>query len=220
MLLRRLFERIDDGKGAAIDAYQRLWREHREALAEEAARPETAQAFAASYPLHPGRAGHAARQDLHLERVPARTTPSRSTARWASTPSSRTSPAPARWRRRGTCWRIPAWIGTRASSRRSRPCWECCRFRTASRAWICRARSPPPAATLRPVRPLAAGVSGGSGTAAAVGYVAGRSGRQRRSGDSGAPLAIVVVGFNLELAASPGLGRCVWKAKSNSMVGA
>ena len=53
VLLRRLFERIDDGKGAAIDAYQRLWREHREALAEEAARPETAQAFAAGYPLHP-----------------------------------------------------------------------------------------------------------------------------------------------------------------------
>ena len=53
VLLRRLFERVGDGKGAAIDAYQRLWREHREALAEEAARPETAHAFAASYPLHP-----------------------------------------------------------------------------------------------------------------------------------------------------------------------
>ena len=53
VLLRRLFERVDDDKSRVIDAYQRLWREHRESLAEEAARPETAQAFAASYPFHP-----------------------------------------------------------------------------------------------------------------------------------------------------------------------
>ena len=53
VLLRRLFERIDDDKASAIVAYQHLWHQHRESLAEEAARPETAQAFAASYPLHP-----------------------------------------------------------------------------------------------------------------------------------------------------------------------
>ena len=53
VLLRRLFERVDDGKERVIDAYQALWREHRESLAEEAARPETAQDFAASYPFHP-----------------------------------------------------------------------------------------------------------------------------------------------------------------------
>ena len=53
VLLRRLFERVDDDKSGVIDAYQRLWREHRESLAEEAARPETRAAFAASYPFHP-----------------------------------------------------------------------------------------------------------------------------------------------------------------------
>ena len=54
VLLRRLFERVDeDGKRRALDAYQALWREHHESLAEEAARPETAQDFAASYPFHP-----------------------------------------------------------------------------------------------------------------------------------------------------------------------
>ena len=53
VLLRRLFERVDDDKSGVIDAYQRLWREHGETLAEEAARPETAQVFAASYPFHP-----------------------------------------------------------------------------------------------------------------------------------------------------------------------
>ena len=54
VLLRRLFERIDgDGKTQAISAYHSVWREHGESLAAEAARPETAQAFAESYPLHP-----------------------------------------------------------------------------------------------------------------------------------------------------------------------
>ena len=53
VLLRRLFERVDDGKGEVVDAYQTLWREQRESLAEEAARPETAQDFAVSYPFHP-----------------------------------------------------------------------------------------------------------------------------------------------------------------------
>ena len=54
VLLRRLFERIDDdGKTQAVSAYQSAWREHGESLAVEAARPETAQTFAESYPLHP-----------------------------------------------------------------------------------------------------------------------------------------------------------------------
>ena len=53
VLLRRLFERVDDGKASVINAYQTLWREHRESLAEEAARPQTPQEFAASYPFHP-----------------------------------------------------------------------------------------------------------------------------------------------------------------------
>ena len=53
VLLRRLFERVDDGKAHVIDAYQTLWREHRESLAGEAVLPETAQEFAASYPFHP-----------------------------------------------------------------------------------------------------------------------------------------------------------------------
>ena len=53
VLLRRLFERIDGDKASAIAAYQQLWHQHRESLAEEATRPETATAFAASYPLHP-----------------------------------------------------------------------------------------------------------------------------------------------------------------------
>ena len=53
VLLRRLFERVDDGKGQVINAYQTLWREQRESLTEKAARPETARDFAASYPFHP-----------------------------------------------------------------------------------------------------------------------------------------------------------------------
>ncbi len=54
VLLRRLFEHIDEsGKAAIVSAYQQLWREHHASLAEEALRPETAQAFADSYPLHP-----------------------------------------------------------------------------------------------------------------------------------------------------------------------
>ena len=54
VLLRRLFEHIDnDGKTRAVNAYQSAWREHGESLAVEAARPETAHAFAQSYPLHP-----------------------------------------------------------------------------------------------------------------------------------------------------------------------
>ena len=53
VLLRRLFERVDDGRREVIDAYQALWREQRESLAEEAGRAETTQDFAASYPFHP-----------------------------------------------------------------------------------------------------------------------------------------------------------------------
>ena len=54
VLLRRLFERVDDDrKRQVIDAYQALWREQRESLAEEAGRAETMQDFAASYPFHP-----------------------------------------------------------------------------------------------------------------------------------------------------------------------
>ena len=54
VLLRRLFERIDEsGKMAIVSAYQQLWREHHAVLAEEATRSGTAQAFAESYPLHP-----------------------------------------------------------------------------------------------------------------------------------------------------------------------
>ena len=53
VLRRRLFERIGEEQTRPIAAYQSLWREHQDALAAEANHPETAQAFAASYPLHP-----------------------------------------------------------------------------------------------------------------------------------------------------------------------
>ena len=53
VLLRRLFERIEDDKHQVVSAYQSLWREHRESLTDESLRPETVQAFKASYPLHP-----------------------------------------------------------------------------------------------------------------------------------------------------------------------
>ena len=54
VLRRRLFERIDEaGAEAAIDAYREQWALHGGALPADAARPETAQTFAASYPLHP-----------------------------------------------------------------------------------------------------------------------------------------------------------------------
>ena len=54
VLRRRLFERIDsDGVPALVNAYRKLWAEHGDQLAEEASRAETAEAFAASYPLHP-----------------------------------------------------------------------------------------------------------------------------------------------------------------------
>ena len=53
VLLRRLFEGISADKQRVVSAYQDLWREHRESLAEEAAHSETVQGFAESYPFHP-----------------------------------------------------------------------------------------------------------------------------------------------------------------------
>ena len=54
VLRRRLFEEIDEAKAAAVvDAYRSLWTAHGESLSAEAARPETAETFLASYPLHP-----------------------------------------------------------------------------------------------------------------------------------------------------------------------
>ena len=54
VLRRRLFEEIDRTKApAVVDAYRRLWTAHGASLSAEAARPETAEAFLASYPLHP-----------------------------------------------------------------------------------------------------------------------------------------------------------------------
>jgi Predicted ATPase (AAA+ superfamily) len=54
VLRRRLFERIDkEGATPVIEAYRTLWTANREALAHEAVRPETLEAFRASYPLHP-----------------------------------------------------------------------------------------------------------------------------------------------------------------------
>ena len=54
VLRRRLFEEIDQTKvPAVVDAYRRLWTAHGASLSAEAARPETAEAFLASYPLHP-----------------------------------------------------------------------------------------------------------------------------------------------------------------------
>ena len=77
-------------------------------------------------------------------------------ARWTAAAASSTpcttppaSAAAARWQRRGTCSPKRAWIGICACSRRSRQCWKCCRCRTASRRWRCRARPPRPATTSR-----------------------------------------------------------------------
>ena len=54
VLRRRLFERIDEPRiPSVVDAYRQQWNAHREALPAVALRPETAQAFAAGYPLHP-----------------------------------------------------------------------------------------------------------------------------------------------------------------------
>jgi hypothetical protein len=54
VLLRRLFARVDGaGVPDVVAAYKDTWSRNREALALDAARPETAEAFAVSYPLHP-----------------------------------------------------------------------------------------------------------------------------------------------------------------------
>ena len=54
VLLRRLFARIDKAKATpAIEAYRSLWLANKEALPPDSNRPETSEAFRASYPLHP-----------------------------------------------------------------------------------------------------------------------------------------------------------------------
>ena len=54
MLRRRLFESVDVGAAReAVAAYQAVWSAKRDSLAADAIRPETAESFRASYPLHP-----------------------------------------------------------------------------------------------------------------------------------------------------------------------
>ena len=54
VLRRRLFESIDETRVSAIvDAYSNCWTGNRESLGDHAVRPETAEAFRSSYPLHP-----------------------------------------------------------------------------------------------------------------------------------------------------------------------
>ena len=54
VLLRRLFEQIDDDAAVSVVAgYQELWAAHGNTLAGEAVHPQTAETFRASYPLHP-----------------------------------------------------------------------------------------------------------------------------------------------------------------------
>ena len=54
VLRRRLFESIDETRVSAIvDAYSNCWTGNRESLGDHAVRPETAEAFLSSYPLHP-----------------------------------------------------------------------------------------------------------------------------------------------------------------------
>ena len=54
VLRRRLFESIDETRVSAIvDAYRNCWTGNRESLGDHAVRPETAEAFRSSYPLHP-----------------------------------------------------------------------------------------------------------------------------------------------------------------------
>ena len=54
VLRRRLFESIDDAAAApAFDAWRALWAANREALPEDAARPEAVAALRACYPFHP-----------------------------------------------------------------------------------------------------------------------------------------------------------------------
>ena len=54
VLRRRLFEKIDSKAAAAtVAAYQSLWSASRDRMSVDASRPETADSFLASYPLHP-----------------------------------------------------------------------------------------------------------------------------------------------------------------------
>ena len=54
VLRRRLFESVDeDAAREAVDAYQAVWSAKREAIADDAGRPETAESFRTSWPLHP-----------------------------------------------------------------------------------------------------------------------------------------------------------------------
>jgi len=54
ILRRRLFTRIDDaGAAVVIDAYRRLWEQHRDQLPPAGAGDSRLEAFAAGYPLHP-----------------------------------------------------------------------------------------------------------------------------------------------------------------------
>ena len=54
VLRRRLFESIDDASASeAVEAYRKLWSERRDAIGEDAARPEVVDEFRVSYPLHP-----------------------------------------------------------------------------------------------------------------------------------------------------------------------
>lgn len=54
VLVRRLFARVDrDEVARVVEAYREIWRQNEAALSEPAKRPETADAFRASYPLHP-----------------------------------------------------------------------------------------------------------------------------------------------------------------------
>ena len=54
VLRRRLFEQVDAAQAAAaVDAYRDKWAHYGSVLPADAARPETAQEFRVSYPLHP-----------------------------------------------------------------------------------------------------------------------------------------------------------------------
>jgi hypothetical protein len=54
VLLRRLFERIDEKQAAAVvETYRGLWSAHKDALNPEANHPEMVDEFRVSYPFHP-----------------------------------------------------------------------------------------------------------------------------------------------------------------------
>ena len=54
VLRRRLFESVDEEAAReAVTAYQAVWSAKRDAIADDASRPETAESLRTSYPLHP-----------------------------------------------------------------------------------------------------------------------------------------------------------------------